>query len=731
MVAKRQGTVQISSDNGETWQNTGFKTETVSFVDRNDNIYHYTLNDPVYGTVPLFKISAESNYTEQKCVIDTSDMYHMTNNHPSQNGVNTDYNIKTGMFGEMAQDDDGYIYAGRYQTEWSGAVVYVSDESGENFVVADFRTDRQHVHTIMVNNLVYPNEVYICIDDAYTQPLAYVTTDHLGYEEIKDDPDYQLPNKARSTGGYEGYRYTDINELGETRILMPANRVAQKILEHSKKHVTQVPVPYRGNDILGAYFGYIEDRETSPEKFEYNEEKGKWYTVKNKSYYDEVNGKTHYYSDNVYALSSGEANVLGAPAIYKTTDIMNPEKYTSAIEVPQLSSRIVSPRDGIVVTGGLAGGFAQYAQLNISYDGGDNWERAFAYPYGYAYETGTGLGAFRRFSNPWYDADTDTSYVAMYGWGSLPSIMGMFGGEHYSALSNIVLPSLPAEGIKIFVKADGSEEKKVTSYHYGLIDGTVPAIMSTRAYPGDGDELKFPINGTEENMVCTFDIETENKTGIKVQIVGAKRRRNSAFATILFDTLNGKVTLNDKTAVLNADVSTGKFSVKIMTDNDGNYKVFVNDKLAGTEKLLGKCVELQNLSFDNVVLQGGDSPSVSEPITVYYSNVKYGETTGDGSQFILDSVSFEKDGVSTDEITDGTTIKSVAVRKLDKDITDAKLIACLYDENNVLKKCKIVDIDGDGTYDVGMEANGDGLRLKFILVKDLENLMPLKLVSCL
>lgn len=716
VVARKAGYVQISKDNGNTWSKvgTGYTTLHVTFVDKYDNIYYEkkTTADKG-GSCCIYKTSASDNYATEKLVIDSSDW--------------DDMGVSKGLsWDDFVQDDDGYIYAGRYQTAWTGAAVFVSDETGENFRIMDFRPDKQHIHKIRINKYVYPNEVYVGIDDSLQQPLCYVTTDHLGYEEYKDDPDYQLPNKARSTGGREEYTNTTNNELGETRILMPANRVAQKIIENAKLHTTQVKIPYGNSDYFG-YFGLIEDRETAPEKFEYNEEKGKWYTKKNKSYYNEVSGKTHYYSDNVYGIGVGEANILGGPGAYKTTDIMDPSKYYPVIKNAQGARRTMSPIDGVLIWGGLTGGFSQYPQICISYDQGENWETA--YTYGYEYSLDAGNGAFRMMSEPYVHTDTGVHEVLMYGYGNQSSLRALFGGDRYMALSSVLIPQLPEDGIKIFVKTDGTAKETVTKHYYGTIDDDIPAIRSVKTAKGEADSLKFTLTGEGKSMVYSFDINTDDETVIEATLIASTDNGNKTVAKALFDTENGTVKLNDETEVSNDAVKSGAFKVMLKTYEDKTVTLSVNETDVCTSTLSEDYVKLSSLSFKTI--DNDVTPTLSNPIVVYYSNVAYGQASKDEGQFVLDSVSYEKSGETVNEITSGTNIKTVTIRKLDVDITDAKLIACLYDGNDVLKKCKIVDVDGSGTYDVDLTAPSDGLTLKFILVKDLESIMPIKLTSCL
>ena len=715
VVAKRNGFVQISEDMGVTWTNlgSGFRTENVYMVDDDNNIWHFRDDASVDGPAEIYKIYAP-DYTEEKLMIDTSQLWGLYNNWDSSN-VDEDYDVDDATF-TMNYDEDGYVYVGLYQTEWTGCTVYVSDSDGENFVVADFRPDKQHVHAISVNKNVYPNEVYISMDDSLRKPLCYVTTDHLGYEEIKDDPDHQLPCKARSTGGMELFLSTDDEHPDK---YMPKNEAAENILAHSKQHVTQVPVPFGNPDYMGRWTGLIEDRETAPDKFEYNEEMGKWYTIKNKEYYNEVSGKTHYYSDNVYAIGFGEANILGGPGAYKTTDIMNPDAYYPIIKSTHGARRTVSPADGILLWGGLSGGFAQNASLAVSYDDGETWTEA--YTYGYDFSLDAGNGAFRYMDGPWEMSD-GTTQMLMYGYGDQPSMRGIFGGDNYFALSSVLLPELPEDGIKIFVNTDGDVKQPVTKYYYGTADDTA-VINSVKSSEGESEVLKFPLVGQAHNMIYRYDIATEADTAVEANLIASTSKGTQSVMKMFFDTLNGTVSLNDTEAIANDAVASGKFSVKLITDENGVGKLYINDSYVGEAALKYEYKKLASLTYKTVDVSGGTAASIAEPVTVSYSNVGYGEYSTEGSQFLLEAMTMEKDGASVDALTNGAELKSVKVSKIDTEIDNAVFISALYDGGK-LHKVVFTDITGSGAYPVGLTADKDDLELRCFIFKDMQTIKP-------
>ena len=117
IVTQKNGYISISSDNGESWQNTAFKGR-LYFADKNDNIYYAITTTESAG---LYKLSAADGYAETKRVIDCTDAYEQIEE-IAKKVSGTEKEI---IWGNVIQDDDGYIYAGRYTTPWIGAVLYV------------------------------------------------------------------------------------------------------------------------------------------------------------------------------------------------------------------------------------------------------------------------------------------------------------------------------------------------------------------------------------------------------------------------------------------------------------------------------------------------------------------------------------------------------------------------------------------------------------------------------
>ena len=229
-------------------------------------------------------------------------------------------------------------------------------------------------------------------------------------------------------------------------------------------------------------------------------------------------------------------------------------------------------------------------------------------------------------------------------------------------------------------------------------------------------------------MVYSFDINTDKKTVIEAALTASTSHGNDDVATMTFNTQSGKVTLNSATA--DAAITDGSFSVKLVTDETGKCKLYIDNTFVCEEKLTYEYISLALLSFETKDAQGGDAPSVDSPVNVYYSNVKYGEYNPDQGQFAIDAVSYtDANGNAADTLAKDVTIASVKVSKVDLDISGGKLFACLYDSEDNLDSCKMVDVNGSGSYDIGLKAGRNDLTLRFIMVKDLQTLVPVILTN--
>ena len=689
LVTKKDGYVQLSSDNAETWTKTVGQGSLI-FVDRNDNIYFADESAPDASSMEsngagLYKMSPDDNYTTAKLVIDNSDVY--------EQGVTT--NIR---FQAMAQDDDGYLYAGRYTEKWIGAALYVSDESGENFRIVDHRPDKQHVHSITVNRNVYPNEVYVAYDDSGQSPLNHMTTDHGGYEEIKDNPDFAHPTAAR------GLKADGV---------ATGNEASDIIIEHSLKHFKQVPSPYRACDFMG-YFGIIDESED------------KFYTAQN--------GKKYTTSDNVYALGYGEANILGGPALYKTTNVWSPKAYYPLIQNAQGARSVVETTDGVLLWGGLSGRSAMTVQTEVSYDKGETWHSAFSE--GYVYSEGAGNGVGRSFSNTFVPKGSSEEQIIMSGYGYTSAVRAAFGGEHYYGYAEVKIPYLPADGMKIYLDLNNEPESSV-SYEYTLLDDAM-AIKSIKNSEGAGDMLKLPVSPAEnEKTAYLLDVKTVNKTAVGISLAANNGIKDGYVLKMIARTDNGEIynALTDAKIGQSDAIMNDTFRVKLVTDNaSGVYDVYIGDvKVAqnvvlNTEFNIYTDIVLETLDFsgESTALTSSDYdvPTESAPIEVYYSNISYGTVNDTKEQFIVTDVALKQGADEALELAKGVTLESVTIDKIDAEIDGAVMIAVLRNADGSLAKCELVPVNSSGTYPVNLTAEADLMTYDLYMFKDMVKLMP-------
>lgn len=695
-LVSQSGGMVISKDNAKTWQRVGpHTTGRLAYVDRNDNIYYTLKGSAVTGDehIGLYQICADENYEISRCVIDLSDMLGQTD--AAGNKVTNDTDI---IFHAIAEDDDGYIYAGRYCEPWTGSCLYVSREGGQEFRVVDYRPDKQHTHFISVNRFVYPNEVYVTYDDSTNSPLCQVTTDKGGYEEIRKleeetgTTDFMPPLKAT----WKKAEGTD----GKYGKIVPANEIGQMLLERSKEHFKQIPSPFRNIDYFG-HFGLIDETKV--------DEKG--------------------YSDwsNIYAIGMGEANILGGPSVYRTTDPFDPDAYYPVIETAQGARRAIEPVPGIIIAGGLAGGAAHSPQIWISYDKGDTWSAA--YTESFALSTGAGNGVGRTYSsrvakvpyNLQGTADAvNENQVVLCGYGGYAPVRAKFGGDNYFGYSYVQIPYLPAEGMKIFVSVD--DNRQITSYTYDIYNDE-DVIKSVKHRTGEGDALRFPteaeIDG--EYAVYTFDVDTADNAVVYSDILATDNKNDGTVLSLGFDTENGNI-YNEATAETvcsgNEDVKSGKFNVKLIADYKNRIvNIRIND--VTVEKTVALTTDY-NLPKEFVLGTDDDTDAA----TVYFSDISFGFTST--SEWIISSMKMTKDGTETNVLSKGTTIESVTVDKGIVADGSPMFFVALYDKNGVLKAVKNQVLSSKGTYDIDLTATDEEMMVRFFLFEDLDDLKPVQ-----
>lgn len=699
LVSQKNGIV-LSKDNAKTWTKVGIHSAArLAYVDKQDNIYYTLKGSEVTEDEPigLYQIRADENYETAHCVIDLSDLLGQVDSEGKTVSNDTDI-----IFHAIAEDDDGYIYAGRYCEPWVGSCLYVSRPGGQEFRVVDYRPDKQHTHFISVNHYVYPNEVYVSYDDSSNSPVCQITTDKGGYEEIRrleeetGTTDFMTPLKAT----WENAEGTD----GRWGKIVPSNDIAKRILAYSKKHFTQVPNPFRNTDYFG-HFGVIDQ-----------------------SKIDE-NGYTDW--SNLYAIGMGEANILGGPSVYRTTNPMEPEAYYPVIETTQGARRAIAPVPGIIIAGGLAGGAAQSPQMWISYDDGDTW--SCAYTESFAISTAAGNGVGRTYSSQTAKVPVNfqgtaeavnENQVILCGFGNYTPVRAKFGGDNYYGYSYCQVPYLPAEGMKLFVSIDKNQQ--ITDYTYEAWKGDM-AIRGVKSQPGEGDALRFTTEPEErgEIAVYSFDIDTDSDTQIYADVLATDNKKDETILSLAVDTLSGNIynDADDTVLVSGSDIiKDGHFNVRIMVDYKKHTAGFF---INGTPVAENLPVSASYCLPKELVLGIGDTEGGAYPAEVYYSNVSYG--FGSSAAWIAKDLVMTSEGNPTDRITKGTVIESVTMEEGMTPGGTPVLMAALYNEDGVLSQVCTQTVSDSGSYDLNLISTEDNMTLRFYLFWDTESLMPVYL----
>jgi len=141
-------TMQVSRNNGETWQNVSATSGRPCFVDSDGNIYASTSRDTASGTHKIVRCpSTDNTYQTWVEVLDIS----------SSSGI--------GLPFSFAEDSSGNIYFGRYQ-EGFDCAIYKSTNQGVSFTRKFTNSTYQHVHGLYVDLNQTPNAIYAGLDGA-------------------------------------------------------------------------------------------------------------------------------------------------------------------------------------------------------------------------------------------------------------------------------------------------------------------------------------------------------------------------------------------------------------------------------------------------------------------------------------------------------------------------------------------------------------------------------------
>lgn len=200
--------MQISADNGLTWSNIceGITSRPYRILlpDSQDNLFVASADG-----YRLYKYTAADGYLSGTQVIDME-----------ADG--------TKIASILAEDSDGNLYLGTYQTEWH-CVIRKSTDHGNTWSIVFDTTQSQHVHNIFVNTKTSPNEIFIGLDGAAGASVkTYVSKDAGATWAEVDVPYYNNDNAFRYAGedfyigcgernvlgGATLYKTTDYNDPG-------------------------------------------------------------------------------------------------------------------------------------------------------------------------------------------------------------------------------------------------------------------------------------------------------------------------------------------------------------------------------------------------------------------------------------------------------------------------------------------------------------------------------------
>ena len=172
--------MQISADNGRTWKNIceGITSRPYRILlpDSQDNLFVASADG-----YRLYKYTAADGYMTGTKVIDME-----------ADG--------TQIASILAEDSDGNLYLGTYQTQWH-CVIRKSTDHGDTWSVVFDTTQSQHVHNIYVNTKATPNEIFIGLDGhAGSSVKTYVSKDAGATWTEVDVPYYNNDNAFRYAG---------------------------------------------------------------------------------------------------------------------------------------------------------------------------------------------------------------------------------------------------------------------------------------------------------------------------------------------------------------------------------------------------------------------------------------------------------------------------------------------------------------------------------------------------
>ena len=147
--------MQITDDDGVIWTDICDNITSIPYrillPDSQNNLF-VASNDGKY----LYKYTSSDGYKTGATVIDMSAL-----------------DTKIGSI--LAEDSDGNLYLGTYQTSPWHCVIRKSSDHGDTWSIVFDTTTSQHVHNIYVNKRVTPNEIFIGLDNYSGHVETYVS----------------------------------------------------------------------------------------------------------------------------------------------------------------------------------------------------------------------------------------------------------------------------------------------------------------------------------------------------------------------------------------------------------------------------------------------------------------------------------------------------------------------------------------------------------------------------
>lgn len=178
--------MQLSEDDGATWtdicSNITSRPYRILLPDSQNNLF-VASNDGKY----LYKYTSADNYQAGTTVMDMSEL-----------------DTKIGSI--LAEDSEGNLYIGTYQSAPWHCVIRKSTDHGDTWAIVFDTTNSQHVHNIYVNKKVTPNEIFIGLDNYIGSVRTYVSTDYgATWTNISDTIPYNNKDYAFRYAGENFY----------------------------------------------------------------------------------------------------------------------------------------------------------------------------------------------------------------------------------------------------------------------------------------------------------------------------------------------------------------------------------------------------------------------------------------------------------------------------------------------------------------------------------------------